>query len=46
MGRDTPVRNPSFDITPARYVTGFITESGILRPPYSETIPRFLGLRS
>lgn len=46
MGRDTPVRNPSFDITPAKYVTGFITESGILRPPYSETIPRFLGLRS
>lgn len=41
-GRDTPVRNPSFDITPARYVTGFITESGVLRPPYSETIPRFL----
>lgn len=45
MGKDTPVRNPSFDITPARYVTGFITENGILRPPYSETIPRFLGLK-
>ena len=24
--------NPSFDVTPARYVTGFITENGILRP--------------
>jgi methylthioribose-1-phosphate isomerase len=24
--------NPSFDITPARYVTGFITEIGILSP--------------
>ena len=24
--------NPSFDMTPARYVTGFITEKGILRP--------------
>jgi methylthioribose-1-phosphate isomerase len=24
--------NPSFDITPAKYVTGFITENGILRP--------------
>ncbi|MBS7638262.1 s-methyl-5-thioribose-1-phosphate isomerase, partial [Candidatus Bathyarchaeota archaeon] len=45
MGKDTPVRNPSFDITPARYVTGFITENGVLRPPYSETIPRFLGLK-
>ena len=25
----TKVRNPAFDITPARYVTGFITEEGI-----------------
>jgi len=24
--------NPSFDVTPSRYVTGFITENGILRP--------------
>ena len=24
--------NPSFDVTPARYVTGFITEKGVLRP--------------
>jgi len=24
--------NPSFDVTPARYVTGFITEKGILKP--------------
>lgn len=24
--------NPAFDVTPARYVTGFITEFGILRP--------------
>jgi methylthioribose-1-phosphate isomerase len=24
--------NPSFDVTPAKYVTGFITEKGILRP--------------
>ncbi len=24
--------NPAFDVTPARYVSGFITEKGILRP--------------
>jgi len=24
--------NPSFDVTPAEYITGFITEKGILRP--------------
>ncbi len=26
---DTPVRNPAFDVTPARLVTGLITERGI-----------------
>ncbi len=26
------VLNPSFDMTPAKYVTGFITEKGILKP--------------
>jgi len=28
------VYNPSFDITPADYITGFITETGIIRPPF------------
>lgn len=35
---DTPVGNPAFDITPARYVTAFITEEGIVRPPYPEKL--------
>ncbi|HEV2448907.1 MAG TPA: S-methyl-5-thioribose-1-phosphate isomerase [Thermoplasmata archaeon] len=25
-------RNPAFDVTPARYVTGFITPAGVIRP--------------
>ena len=29
------IRNPAFDITPHRYITGIITERGILRPPYA-----------
>ncbi len=29
-----PARHPAFDITPARLVTGIITERGIARPPY------------
>jgi methylthioribose-1-phosphate isomerase len=33
------VRNPAFDVTPARYVTAIVTESGIVRPPYGETLP-------
>jgi methylthioribose-1-phosphate isomerase len=31
-------RNPSFDVTPARYITGIITERGILRPPFHTSI--------
>ena len=32
------VRNPAFDVTPAHLVTGIITEQGILRPPYTDSI--------
>ena len=27
--------NPAFDVTPARYVTGFITDRGVVQPPFS-----------
>jgi methylthioribose-1-phosphate isomerase len=27
--------NPAFDVTPARYVTAFITERGLVHPPFS-----------
>ncbi|MGC1783896.1 MAG: S-methyl-5-thioribose-1-phosphate isomerase [Acidobacteriaceae bacterium] len=30
--------NPAFDITPAKYVTAIITERGVLRSPYAETL--------
>lgn len=30
----TVVLNPAFDVTPARYVTGFITDRGIVQPPF------------
>ncbi len=32
------IRNPAFDVTPHRYIAGIITERGILRPPYSESL--------
>jgi methylthioribose-1-phosphate isomerase len=32
------IRNPAFDVTPHRYITGIITELGICRPPYIETL--------
>ncbi len=31
-----PVANPAFDITPHRYLTGIITEYGVIRPPFEE----------
>jgi methylthioribose-1-phosphate isomerase len=32
------IRNPAFDVTPARYVTAIITERGIARPPFSQSL--------
>lgn len=29
------VYNPAFDVTPAKFITGIITEKGIVSPPYS-----------
>lgn len=28
------IYNPAFDVTPRRYVTAYITEKGVLRPPF------------
>ncbi len=37
------VRNPAFDVTPAKYVTGIITEKGVIVPPYKKGIRALLG---
>jgi methylthioribose-1-phosphate isomerase len=34
------VWNPAFDVTPHRFISGIITERGIFRPPYIETLKR------
>jgi len=34
------VANPAFDVTPARYITGIITDRGVVRPPYQENLGR------
>jgi len=36
------VYNPAFDVTPARLVTAFITEKGIIKPPYKTNLRRIL----
>lgn len=45
MGKQTgpeevKVFNPAFDVTPHELVTGIITEKGILRAPYTETLKK------
>jgi len=37
------VRNPAFDITPHELVSGFITDYGIIRPPYKENLKKILA---
>lgn len=32
------IENPAFDVTPARNITAIITERGVLRAPYTESI--------
>ncbi|MDI6793967.1 MAG: S-methyl-5-thioribose-1-phosphate isomerase [bacterium] len=32
------VYSPAFDVTPAKYITAIITEKGIVRPPYQESL--------
>jgi methylthioribose-1-phosphate isomerase len=34
------VENPAFDVTPCRYVTAIVTERGVARPPYQESLRR------
>ena len=33
-------RNPAFDVTPHHYLSGIVTEYGIARPPFSESLRR------
>jgi len=39
----TAVENPAFDVTPARYVGAIITERGVARAPYEESLRKLAG---
>jgi len=39
-----PVRHPAFDVTPAELVTAIVTEAGIARPPYAESLAALLRI--
>ena len=38
-------RNIAFDVTPARLVTGIVTENGIVYPPFDVNIPKFVNTK-
>jgi methylthioribose-1-phosphate isomerase len=40
------VENPAFDVTPARYVTAIISERGVARAPYEESLRRLAESKS
>lgn len=37
------VYNPCFDVTPHQFITGIITEKGIIYPPFEENIKKTMG---
>jgi methylthioribose-1-phosphate isomerase len=37
---DVRAAHPAFDVTPARFITAIITERGVARPPYEESLPK------
>src|SRR6201993_1331711 len=37
------VENPAFDVTPARYVAAIITEKGVARAPYQDSLRKLAG---
>jgi methylthioribose-1-phosphate isomerase len=41
-----PARHPAFDVTPHRYITAIITERGVAREPYTETLRALSAARA
>jgi methylthioribose-1-phosphate isomerase len=37
------VRNPAFDVTPARYIAAIVTERGVVRPPFDQGLQRLVA---
>ena len=39
---EVDVYNPSFDVTPSKYITGIVTEKGIIAPPYTVNLVKMM----
>jgi methylthioribose-1-phosphate isomerase len=42
----TVVRNPAFDVTPHRYISAIITERGVARAPYEESLRELAAMET
>jgi methylthioribose-1-phosphate isomerase len=40
------IENPAFDVTPGKYISAIITERGLAREPYTESLQRLVGLKA
>jgi methylthioribose-1-phosphate isomerase len=40
------IENPAFDVTPAKYVAAIITEKGIARAPYGESLQKLANMKT
>jgi methylthioribose-1-phosphate isomerase len=40
---NVPAHHPAFDVTPHRYVTAIVTERGVARDPYTESLKALFG---
>ncbi|MFA5859891.1 MAG: S-methyl-5-thioribose-1-phosphate isomerase [Elusimicrobiota bacterium] len=38
---DTSVLNPAFDVTPGKYITGIVTECGVIQKPYQRNLGKY-----
>lgn len=41
---DVEVANPAFDVTPSRLITAIITERGVARAPYQDSLSRLVSM--
>ena len=42
---DVQVANPAFDVTPARLIAAIITECGVARAPYGDSLARLMAIQ-
>jgi methylthioribose-1-phosphate isomerase len=43
---DVPAAHPAFDVTPHRFIAAIVTERGVARPPYEDSLRQLAASRS